>query len=165
MSTTKKLGASLLVTGLILKLFLPTSACWGSSPVKLSKGQTLYVPVYSHVFFGDRARTYLLTINLNIRNTDLNQPITVLSVDYHDTEGRLIKKFVQEPVKLPTLASTWYVVKESDTSGGSGAKFIVRWKSETPVTQPIMEGVMISTKSQQGISFSFRGEVIEEDPR
>ena len=165
MSTTKKLGASLLVMGIILKLFLSASVCWGFSPVKLSKGQTLYVPVYSHVFFGDRARTYLLTINLNIRNTDLNQPITVLSVDYHDTEGRLIKKFLQEPVKLPALASTWYVVKESDTSGGSGAKFIVRWKSETPVTQPIIEGVMISTKSQQGISFSFRGEVIEEDLR
>ena len=165
MSTTKKLGPSLMLMGLFLGLFLPASACWGSSPVKLSKGQTIYVPVYSHVFFGERARTYLLTINLSIRNTDLNQPITVLSVDYHDTEGRLIKKFVQEPVKLPTLASTWYVVKESDTSGGSGAKFIVRWKSETPVTQPIMEGVMISTKSQQGISFSFRGEVIEEDLR
>jgi hypothetical protein len=133
-----------------------------SSEIKRVRGQTVYVPAYSHVYHGDRERPYYLAVTLSIRNTDLAYPITLLSVDYFDTDGKLVKSYLGGEVKLPPMSSTHYMVKESDKSGGSGANFLVKWRSETKVTEPIIETVMISTASQQGISFTSRGQVIEE---
>ncbi|MBT8364361.1 MAG: DUF3124 domain-containing protein, partial [Deltaproteobacteria bacterium] len=52
---------------------------------------------------------------------------------------------------------------EDDKAGGSGANFIVVWKSESQVNPPIIEGVMIGTHSGQGISFVSRGQVNKYD--
>ena len=58
------------------------------------------------------------------------------------------------------MESLRYVIPESDKSGGSGANFIVEWKSDKYVNPPIVESVMIGTQTQQGISFTSRGRVI-----
>ena len=63
---------------------------------------------------------------------------------------------------MKPLASTRYIVPESDRTGGSGANFIVRWEADTEVNKAIVEGIMIGTKMQQGISFVSRGQVIKE---
>ncbi|HDZ90760.1 MAG: DUF3124 domain-containing protein [Deltaproteobacteria bacterium] len=131
-----------------------------ASKIILSKGQTVYVPIYSHIYIGDRERPFLLAATLSVRNTDPDHPITILSVDYHDSDGKLIKRYLKEPRQLNSMGSMRYVVKESDKSGGSGAKFIVRWEAESEVNDPIIEGVMIGTKAQQGISFISRGRAI-----
>ncbi|MBW2204768.1 MAG: DUF3124 domain-containing protein [Deltaproteobacteria bacterium] len=46
-------------------------------------------------------------------------------------------------------------------SGGSGANFLIKWKSESEVNEPIIEEVMIGTMSKQGISFLSRGRSIK----
>lgn len=127
-----------------------------------SKGQTVYVPIYSHVYGGDREQRVLLTATVSIRNTDAVHAITVVSVDYYDSQGKLVRHYLQQPVALKAMASTRYVVGESDKIGGSGASFIVTWNSVVLVSRPIVESVMIGTKMQQGISFTSRGQVIEE---
>jgi hypothetical protein len=81
-------------------------------------------------------------------------------VDYFDSQGKLVRRYLDGPVSLAPMASTRYVVGESDKAGGSGANFIVRWEADQPVNPPITEGIMISTASQLGISFTSRGEVI-----
>ena len=129
---------------------------------ELSKGQLVYVPIYSHVYYGDRERTILLTGILSVRNTDPGQAITLLQVDYYDSEGKLLRKYITQPVTLGPLGSTRFIVKTSDTAGGSGANFLVRWKAEAPVNEPILEGVMIGASGQQGISFTSRGVAIKE---
>jgi len=128
----------------------------------VSKGQTVYIPVYSHIYQGDRESPVYLAVTLSLRNVDPKSPITILYADYHDSKGRLLKQYQEGPVQLPPSGSIRYVVAESDKAGGSGAFFKVAWQSETPVTSPIMESVMIGTKSQQGISFTSRGQVIAE---
>ena len=128
----------------------------------LSKGQLIYVPIYSHVYYGDRERTILLTGILSVRNTDPGQAITLLQADYYDSEGKLLRKYLTQPVTLGPLGSTRFIVKTSDTAGGSGANFLVRWKAETSVNEPILEGVMIGASGQQGISFTSRGVAIIE---
>lgn len=128
---------------------------------ELSRGQLVYVPVYSHVYHGDREQPLMLTAILSIRNTDPTHPITLVLADYYDTDGRLIKKYVTQPITLKPLGSTRFVIKESDTKGGSGANFLVRWKAEAEVNEPILEGVMIGATGQQGISFTSRGIVIK----
>ncbi len=155
-----KLSATLVYVTLTALLLI----CAGPAEpaIKRIGGQTVYVPAYSHIYQGDREAPFYLTITLSIRNTDPANPITLLSVQYFDTEGNLLRKFQEGELKLRPMGSIEYVVKESDKKGGSGANFVVKWKAEAQVTEPIIESVMISTAMQQGISFSSRGQAIEE---
>jgi hypothetical protein len=53
-----------------------------------------------------------------------------------------------------------FVVAEDEKGGGSGANFLVKWKSDTEVNPPIIESIMIGAQSSQGISFTSRGRAI-----
>ena len=141
-------------------ILTPTGS--SANDIQLSMGQSVYVSIYSHIYSGSKARPFDLVAILSIRNTDIDQPVTIVSVKYYNSEGRLLKEYLDEPLQLKTLASTRYIIKEDDKAGGSGANFIVKWKSNKKVTPPIIEAVMIGTYSGQGISFVSRGQVIEE---
>jgi hypothetical protein len=127
----------------------------------LFKDHLVYVPIYSHVYHGDYERQILLTGILSVRNTDPALAITLVKVDYYDSDGKLIKKYLSGPITLKPMASTRFIVKESDTHGGSGANFLVQWQAEKAVNEPIMESVMIGTAGQQGISFTSRGQELK----
>ncbi len=129
--------------------------------ISLSLGQTVYVAIYSHVYSGDKARPFDLAAILSIRNTDMSYPVTIVSAKYYDTDGKLLREYLIEPLQLKALASMRYIIDESDRSGGSGAKFVVKWKSENKVNPPLIESIMVGTHSGQGISFTSRGQVIE----
>ena len=124
-------------------------------------GQTIYVPIYSHIYTRDKSRVINLSATLSVRNTDAQNPIRINSVHYYDTNGALLKEYVDAPLRLAPMASTDFVVAEDDTSGGAGANFIVEWGAAAEVTEPVVEAVMISTASQQGISFVSAGRVIK----
>ncbi len=155
---SSRAGRSILWPAVIWLMALGAAA--GVQAESLSQGQVVYVPVYSHIYYGDYERKLMLTGILSIRNTDPDQAITVTKADYYDSDGKLIRSYVTSPVTLKPLASTRIVVKESDTAGGSGANFLVHWQAKTPVNEPIMEGVMIGTAGQQGISFTSRGKAL-----
>ena len=147
---------------LIFSVGILTPAGSSAGDIQLSMGQSVYVSIYSHIYSGLKARPFDLAAILSIRNTDINQPVTIVSVKYYDTEGKLLKEYLDDPLQLKALASTRYIIMEDDKAGGSGANFIVKWKSYKKVTPPIIEAVMIGTHSGQGISFVSRGQVIEE---
>jgi hypothetical protein len=149
---------------LVLTLIALASVGQAAEKIRRFSGQTVYVPIYTHIYSGLKGRPFDLAATLSIRNTDLKQSITVVSVDFYDTEGKLIENYIDAPLQLGILASTRYVIKEGEKkSGGSGANFMVTWKSETAVTPPIIEAIMIGAKSGQGISFVSRGQVVEEN--
>ncbi len=125
-------------------------------------GQTIYVPVYSHIYYQDRQRVINLTVTLSVRNADPEHGIWVDSVQYVDADGQLVRSELTAPHQLAPLASLEFVVEEDDTSGGSGASFLVQWSSEEPAVAPVVEAVMISAASTQGISFISPGRVIAE---
>jgi hypothetical protein len=126
----------------------------------LSKGQTIYVPVYSNIYVGDRELQWNLSSNLSVRNTDPTSPITVLAVDYYNSDGKLVKEHLSEPKQPNPMGSAYYYVKTSDTSGGWGANFIVKWKSDKEVNQPVVECVMTGTRGNHSVSFVSRGRVV-----
>ncbi|MBU1341877.1 MAG: DUF3124 domain-containing protein [Proteobacteria bacterium] len=128
----------------------------------LSNGQSVYVPVYSHIYYGDQERTFNLTTTLSIRNTNLKKDVMLHSIDYFDSNGELLKNYLEAPIVLKKFSTIRYVIKATDKRGGSGAKFIVRWKSKDLSNAPLIEAIMISTQSQQGISFVSRGQAIHE---
>lgn len=133
--------------------------------VPLAARQTVYVPVYSHVFSGDKALPFNLAVMLSIRNTDPRNALRVLAVDYYDNDGKLLAKHLAKPLPLGALASHHVFIKENDETGGFGANFLVRWEADQAINPPVIESVMIGARSGQGISFLSRGQVIDETPR
>jgi hypothetical protein len=129
-------------------------------------GQTVYVPIYSHIYAEDRYRDtpFLLTATLSVRNTDPDKPFTLKSVSYYDSKGTLLQQYLDKPMTIEPLGSTRFIVPESESKGGSGAKFLVEWEAKAAVIEPIIESVMIGTKMQQGISFISTGRVIKGTP-
>jgi hypothetical protein len=125
-------------------------------------GQTIYVPIYSHIYYKDRSRALDLTATLSIRNTDQTHGLTITTVRYHDTAGKLVKEYVTQPLPLGPLATAEFIVKEQETSGGSGAKFIVDWVATERVTAPIIEAVMVNSSLSLGLAFVSPGRVISE---
>lgn len=140
---------------LAVGLFCAAQAVAGDTPA-LRKGQTLYVPAYSHIYHGNRERPFLLTVTLSIRNVDPKHPIRITVVDYYATQGIHLKHLLDAPKVLKPLESLRYIIPENDKSGGSGANFIVAWQSDSPINPPIVETVMIGTQTQQGVSFTSR---------
>ncbi len=122
----------------------------------LSTGQKVYVPAYSHIYSGNRQIQSLLTITLSVRNTDPAHAIEIVCVDYYDTGGNRLKRYQTSAVSLPPLGTANYVIAHNDKSGGSGANFLVEWTAATPVNAPIVETVMIGSRS----SFTSRGQAI-----
>ena len=134
---------------------------WAGEPKKM-KGQTVYVPVYSHIMVGESRIEFQLSVNLSIRNIDPKNPITILSADYYDSNGVVIRKFVKAPVTIKPMASTYFFIALSDKSGGWGANYLIEWKSESKVNEPIIEGVTYGARGNHSISFVSRGKVIKE---
>ncbi len=124
-------------------------------------GQRLYVPAYSHVYH-QKGDPYLLTVTLNIRNTDTDNEIVVTSVRYFDTAGKELRSMLDKPLKLSPLAATEFVIEREDYAGGSRASFIVEWQAGTQVNPPLVETIMIDTQKQQGISFIAHAVVLNE---
>ncbi|MBX9253897.1 DUF3124 domain-containing protein [Desmonostoc muscorum CCALA 125] len=128
---------------------------------QIAMGQSIYVPVYSHIYHHNRQEIFELAVTLSIRNTDLNNPMVVTSVRYYNSDGKLVKQYLEHPIQLGALASTEFFINRNDTSGGLGANFIVDWVAQTEISEPIVEAVMIGTDFQQGISFTSSGRVIK----
>jgi hypothetical protein len=133
------------------------------APARLVRSQTLYVPAYSHIYFRDAQRSINLTTTLSIRNTSPDSPLTLSTIEYYDSNGEHVRNYLDAARTLGPLASTSVVVEESDLRGGVGANFIVRWHADQPVPPPVVETVMITTQSTQGISFRTTARVLYED--
>jgi hypothetical protein len=148
--------------GLFIVAYFPVSSVEAAS--NFSQGQLLYVPVYSHIFFGDRQQSFNLSVTLSLRNTDLTNPIEITSVRYYDEKGKLVKDYAPPAISIDPLAATRFYVKESDVSAGSEACFLVRWQSPKKVSPPVIEALMVGTSFGQGISFTAPGRVLQELP-
>ena len=118
--------------------------------------QLVYVPVYSHVYYQGGA-PYLLETTLSVRNTDPDHPIYVKSVDYFDTSGKLVKEYLERTIRLGPLQTIEFLVERRDSSGGSGANFLVEWLGERERVKPLIEAVMVGTSGTQGICFGRTG--------
>lgn len=128
----------------------------------LSRGQAVYVPIYSEIPFAEAKKAVPLTATLSVRNTDRRNAITLKRVDYYDSSGRLVSAYLKASRALGPLSSAEFILKESDRRGGISASFIVEWTSESAVAPPVIEAVMIGTRSGQGISFATPSRVLED---
>ena len=136
---------------ILLLAWLPARICIATEP-QLSRGQTVYVPVYSNIVAGPKEVAIHLSNTLIIRNTDMHNAIQVTVADYYDTDGALIKKFYPQPVTLGPLQTVYLYLSERDQEGGVGANFIIRWQAAKDVNIPIIECVMVGAQGRAFVS-------------
>jgi len=127
-----------------------------SFAIDLTDHQTVYVPVYSHIYIADGVPQLLATM-LSIRNSDPERPIIINSLRYYDTKGELVQEYVENDRRLGPLETAEFLVEKQDTRGGSGANFILVWQAEQPVYEPIVEAVMAGGSGNNSISFKSIG--------
>ena len=123
------------------------------APEQIVAEHLVYVPMYSHVYFSG-GRPFLLEATLSLRNPSPVAPAYVRSVHYYDTEGALIKEPLKDRlIMLKPLQTLEFVIAERDSSGGSGANFLVDWVETDASVEPLVEVVMVGAAGAQGISF------------
>ena len=139
-----------------LSYTFPASQAQTTIAIDITDSQTVYVPIYSHIY-SKGGEPYLLEATLSIRNSDPERSIDITSVNYYDTKGKSIQEYLEGKLTLGPLETTAFLVENADTRGGSGANFIVAWKSDEPVYEPIIEAVMIGLDEGHSISFKSIG--------
>jgi hypothetical protein len=138
----------------------------GTEPAALTAGGTVYVPVYSNLYLGLDVRRKMveLTATVSVRNVSVTHPIVLEWVRYYDSTGKLVRDYLEKPSSLPPLGSVEFVIQRSDTTGGPGANFLIRWKGPAPVDHPLFEAVMLGQSGNAGISFTSAGRVVKSEP-
>lgn len=133
--------------------------CAAADAQERSKGERLYLPVYSHVWHGEvgrdgkPART-LVSVSVSIRNTDPAQSIRVTSAQYFDTDGKKLKEYFPKPVVIGPMGTRELFISRSDDSGGSGANFVVVWNSDAAVSPPLVQAVHVDLPGNRSVVFT-----------
>lgn len=163
MKFTKPYGPLPLI--FLAALFFQSHAV-AAEDVTLAAGQTLYLPVYSYIWHGDRvvSKRYPLktpvSALVSIRNTNLKTPIRLFSAHYFDTSGKLLKQFVTTPVTIEPLGTHELFIEKQETQGGSGANLILKWDADTLVNPPIVEAIHAEIKGHSTFTFITKAQPI-----
>ena len=126
----------------------------------LKKGKT-YLSIYSQVYSLSEHRKHNLTVTVSMRNTSLSDTLYLEKADHYSTKGKLIKSYLEKTIFIAPMETLEIVINEEEIASGTGGNFIFDWKIKKNAHEPLFESVMISTTSQQGLSFSSQGVKIE----
>ena len=120
---------------------------------------TVYVPAYSSI----RGRTdqpgSLATL-LRIDNTSATKPLVLERVEYFDTSGKLVQRYVDNPIALKPFGAIQIFIPAEDSRGGPAANFIVTWGGVAPMAEPLIEAVVFGKVDGAGYSFVSPGRPI-----
>jgi hypothetical protein len=141
----------------LLALLLVSSAANADEPA-LAQGQTLYLPIYSHVWHGDLKEggyplKSLVSALVSIRNTDPKVPICVLSARYFDTGGKQLHEYIGTAKIIPPMGTYELYVERKENAGASGANFLFAWEANSPANLPVVEAVHADIQGHRTLSF------------
>ena len=160
MKINRRLHRWMLIVVALLIMGVNPQAASAIAKETVVKAQTIYVPVYSQIFLSAKEIPIHLTNIVVIRNIDIDNEIQVLSADYYDTKGLLLKNFYPEPVSLAPLETARIYLSEQYKEAGIGANFIIRWNAENEVNAPIIESLTVGS---HGRSFVTSGRALKEN--
>jgi hypothetical protein len=135
---------------------------WNKRTIDLSSEKSLiqgttYLSVYSQIYNRTEQGIYDLTATVSMRNTNRKDTIYIDKAEYFDTKGKLIRTYFSKTIYIAPMETIEIVIDENDKEGGTGANFLFDWKIKNTSREPLFEGIMITTKGQQGLSFTTHG--------
>ena len=137
--------------GILLVLFsaLLWSAGVSAKDVPRASKGTVYVPASYQELFINSAVTQRIVSRLFIRNTDMDNSISVNSVRFYDPDGNFVWEYVIDSMILSPLASTSFAANSSTLpvppypQDGGRPFFIVEWSASAKVNTPIIENARV----------------------
>lgn len=127
----------------------------------LNYNQRFYVPIYSDIYVDAQNPKQLLSATLSIRNTHLTDSLFISKIEYYNTNGNLVQKFIDYTINLPPMATVNYVIEKEDDSGGNGANFIVEVSAKSEGIKPLIQAVMIGNYANKSFSFLTDGYALD----
>lgn len=151
---------------ILLLVCLTAQVAHATDDPALLSGQTLYLPIYSHVYHGEpgkdgKPRETLVSVHVSVRNTDPQVPIRLVPARYFDTQGKLVRAYVNSQVTIPALGTYELFIPRTDTAGGSGANFLIAWTADTPANPPIVEALHADIREARTLMFVTNGQPIK----
>ena len=139
---------------------------WEKRRVELPQNESLqpaktYLGIYSEIYSTSEHLTHNLTVTVSLRNTSETETVILTKGVYYDTAGNPIRTYFDFPIELKPLETVEIIIEENDKTGGTGGNFIFDWLDDPEATDPIFEGIMISTRGTQGLSFTAQGKRIK----
>lgn len=136
-----------------------------AAPSGESRLRTVYIPAYSHLpQHHTKPTRRLLSILLSVRNVDSAASVTLTHVDYFDTSGHRVRRYLEAPRSLRPLETAEFMVETDDDVGGSGANFLVYWEGPSDAHPLLTEAVMWGNLGQGYVSFTSRGVELDRRP-
>ncbi len=132
-----------------------------------SAGQSVYLPIYSHLYHGDvnprtgKPSETLVSTHISIRNTDPGAGMKIVSARYYNTGGKLLREFLPKQQSIPPLGTYELYVPRSDSSGGSGANFVIDWVADKPINPPLVEALHADIREARTLLFITSGRPIQ----
>lgn len=133
---------------------------WEKRAIKINTNDSLiygetYLSNYSQIYSYTEHLTHDLTSTISMRNTSVTDTIYMISAKYFDTHGKLIRTYFEKSIYIAPMETVAIVIDEVDQEGGTGANFLFDWAIKPTTTEPIFEGVQLSTAGR--ISFTTHG--------
>jgi hypothetical protein len=153
---------------LTLACLVPSALAEGIEPA--SKGQTVYVPIYSEIRHANvassgRIDSTLMSVLVSVRNTDPKNAIRIVAAPYYNTDGGLVRNSVPKPRVIPPFGTFELFVELRENAGGSGANYAIKWEAEKPdtlVSPPTIEALHSRFQAGYSVAFISRGRAISE---
>ena len=132
----------------------------------LTSGNTIYVPIYSHVYYGNvdwtkKPESKQMAVMVSVRNTDSKNAIQITSIKYYGSDGQLIRDETSKAKTLGPMATMELFVENKDTTGGAGANYIISFSAKAPVNPPLIEAVHTNFWAPGSVAFTTRGEIVD----
>jgi hypothetical protein len=117
-----------------------------------SSVEQYYVPVYSSLYGHSGKNEFLLSATLSIRNIGFTDSLYISKIDYYDSGGKLLKKYLSSTILLKPMASMEVVVTSAEDEGGAGANFVVECLGNNIVNEPLIQTVMTAGDLRLGFT-------------
>src|SRR5689334_17253789 len=82
---------------------------------------TTYLAVYPQIYQLNENRKVDLSATVSIRNIDMRDTMYISKIDYYNTEGKMVRKYLSEMIYVKPLETIEIVIKNTDNAGGTGA--------------------------------------------
>jgi hypothetical protein len=126
----------------------------------LTNAGLYYVPAYSSLRVAAGRTRVDFAVTLSIHNASEAAALVINRIDYFDTSGTLVQRYVTQPIALKAFGTVEVFIPAEDIRGGTGANFIVGWAAAGPIAEPVVETVMLGNIGTAGFTFASTGRAI-----
>jgi hypothetical protein len=118
---------------------------------------SVYVPLYRTLYVGKNRAVNKLSATLSIHNTSSEHSLILKKLTYLDSKGEAISELLKKSYALPPMASAEFYIDHGQSDSITAAAAVVEWSSQSPITTPLIEAIVVGKYGAKGFSIHSRG--------